>query len=154
MYNIEKEVFNPLIHSHLDLFPMSQAKLSGPSKFAPDTLYFISGIFAPEHNSGGYIDNDPFHISLMIERTGENEYTATLSHGGTLLINPRPEERHLAYSIVKCSMRKTKGSAEKVIKAVQAWQQKCRAVVLEHHSEIRGFANSNLKHLINEVDHA
>lgn len=145
--NIDKEVFNPLVAIHQNLFPQAAAVFKGQSSLCPDTLYFVSTIFSSAHWSNGYMENDPMHQSFIIERLGEDEYSACIQHGGSLLITPRPEERHLAYSMVKCPFRKTQGSAQKIIKAIQAWQEKRLALVIEYKTEIRGFANSNLNHL-------
>jgi hypothetical protein len=141
--NIDKSVFEVLVEDHKQRFNGGYAYV----KFAAlgqDTVFFTTTLYAPEFWPNNIAQNDPMKEHIMIEKVGDDDYVATLD-GGRITIWPRPEDKYMAYSSVKCGFRKTKGNAEKIIKSILKWQQKRLELVKELKSEIPHIEKSNLK---------
>lgn len=141
--NIDKSVFEVLVEDHKQRFNGGYAAVNFAA-LGQDTVFFNSTLYAPEFWPNNTSHNDPMKEHIMIEKVGDDEYVATLD-GGRLTIWPRPEDKYMAYSSVKCGFRKTKGNAEKIIKSILKWQQKRIDLVKELKAEIPHIEQSNLK---------
>lgn len=144
-FTINPELFSTLIEDHQAKFPGAFVNIS-KCKFEAKSLSFSSGIFSPDSWSYGIEHNDPMLEHMWIDQIGEDEYVAKLK-GGCLTIKATEEDKksHYLYSDVKCKFRKTTGNLEKVLKAIQIWQEKRLALVKEYKDQIPNIDNSNLK---------
>lgn len=142
---IDKSEFESLVNDHKQRFNGAFASITYGA-LGKDSIFFNSTIFDEESWSGRIMHNDPMKSHIMIEKVGDDSYIAT-SNGTSLLIKPRPEDKYLAYSRVKCTFRKTKGDAKKIINAILKWQEKRLELVKEYKSEIKYIEDSNLSDL-------
>ena len=140
-----KETFKPALDSHLTKFPNSTVGVK-TSGLSDKLIHIVTAIFSSDMH-GCTIHNDPFHTMFTIEQIGDDQFELTIPNGLGLLINPRPHESYLAYSIVKLAFRKTKGNAKKILAKINEVQEKQLALVLENRSEIKGFEQSNLTNI-------
>lgn len=140
---IDLNVFAVLVEDHKTRFNGGFALITCGA-LGKDTAFFNSTLYSPECWSNNISHNDPMKCHLMIEKVGEDSYVASMNHG-SITIYPRPEDKYMAYSQVKCTFRKTKGNAKKIIAAILKWQEKRLALVKELKSEIPHIADSNLK---------
>lgn len=138
-----QDTFATLAEDHKKRFNGGFASVTHAA-LGKDTLFFNSTLYAPEYWSGGISHNDPMKEHIMIEKVGDDSYIATLD-GGSLTIYPRPEDKYMAYSSIKCRFRKTKGDAKKIIAAILKWQDKRLELVKEVKAEIPHIEKSNLK---------
>ena len=140
---INAEIFASLVEDHKAKFPNAYADVK-VANLDKASLFFSTTIYSPECWVNGISHNDPMREHIMIEQVGEDDYIATLD-GGRLTILPRPEDRGMAFSGINCRFRKTKGNADKIIKAIKKWQDKRLALVKEVKAEIPNIETSNLK---------
>lgn len=142
-YIIDPTIFQSLVEDHKVRFNNGFASVTIAS-LGKDTAFFNSTLYSPEHWTNNISHNDPMKEHIMIEKIGEDSYIATLD-GGSLTIYPRPEDKYMAYSSIKCRFRKTKGDAKKIITAILKWQDKRLELVKEVKAEIPNIEKSNLK---------
>jgi hypothetical protein len=145
---VDLDLFKELIVNHEALFNGSASVLTHLSKSFQETAYFSSIIVDKAHLSGNYAANDPAHATFHITKIADDKYTVELPNGGNILVKPFAHESWLAYSSVKCPFRKYTGTAKKVIEAINKWQQKRLALVIEHFDNISPpLSTTNLAYL-------
>lgn len=137
------ETFAALVEDHKTRFNGGFASITHAA-LGKDTVFFNSTLYSPEHWQNNISHNDPMKEHFMIEKVGDDSYVATLG-GGSLTIYPRPEDKYMAFSSLKCRFRKTKGDAKKIIAAILKWQDKRLELVKEVKAEIPHIEKSNLK---------
>ena len=145
---IDLDLFKELIVNHEALFNGSKSAITHLSKNFQDTACFSSIIVNQAYLSRGYAQNDPAHTMFHITKIADDKYTVEVPHGGSILVKPFDHEKWLAYSSVKCPFRKYTGNAKKVIEAINKWQQKRLALVIEHYDNISpALPTTNLAYL-------
>lgn len=127
-----KKVMSEIESSFLTQFPNCYLEID-ESKGISHSIDIEFGLIMNKNELPNSIrDNDPaFHRFIIF--VGKDGFEAQATQGG---ISVETDNKYLAMEIVKTPFRKTKGNADKIIKAFKTFTVRLKALVKENESKI------------------